>query len=406
MNAKTLQTDVIIIGGGHAGCTMAALLGKQGIRVACIDRDDPATTLTAAYDGRTTAVSFASQKIIAETGAWESLQTRACPIEDIKIMESGSPVLLTFLVKDVHEKAFGWIVENRDLRKALYETLAALPSVDHIAPASVNAVSRKPNGIRVELDDGRSIEGELLIGADGRGSMVRDWMSIATRGWDYGQTALVCVVEHEHPHNNTAWEDFRGEGPFAILPMPDDHNGRHRSSIVWSEHGHKKDSAKHWDEDSFNAALQERFPGHYGTLRAAGPRFAYPLSLRHAHSYIAERCALIADAAHGIHPIAGQGLNLGLRDVKALSRILGQAHLNKTDLGNMGLLQTYQDERYPDNMAMAAATDTLNKLFSNNITPLRIARKIGLRMLEKMPQTRAFFMRQAMGIGFRRQQGK
>lgn len=391
------SADVVIIGGGHAGCTMAALLAKNGVTSICIDQDDPEKTLQAAFDGRTTAISFGSQKVVKAAGAWDMLEQEACAIRDIKIMDSGSPTLLEFLVEDVEAEAFGWIVENRRLRQSLYQSLKNLKHATHIAPARAADFTRDENGVTVHLEDGRTARGQLAIGADGRNSFTREWMGIGTRGWKYGQRALVCIVTHENAHNNTAIEDFRSEGPFAILPMADDEQGNHRSSIVWTEHGEEKNSALHWDENTFNTALGERFPAFYGKVSLAGKRFAYPLALTHAHDYIAPRMALVADAAHAIHPIAGQGLNIGLRDIAELAELLIVAKKDGRDMGAADLLQSYQRARRADNMAMAGATDTLNKLFSNDLSSVRILRKIGLRAVQRIPAARKFFMKQAMG---------
>lgn len=395
---QTLETDVVIVGGGPAGCSLAAILAKGGIRTICIDQDDPVASISKTFDGRTMAISYGSHKVIAAAGAWQELAQEACAIKDIKILDGGSPTLLEFLVEDVQSPAFGWIVENRKLRAALYKQLATLKNATHLAPCRVTDFVRAENYIAVQLADGRSIHAQLVIGADGKKSFTRDWMGIETRGWSYGQRGVVCIVHHEHPHNNIAIEDFRGEGPFAVLPMADDEHGTHRSSIVWTEHCAEKESALHWDEDTFNAALSERFPEFYGEVSLNGRRFSYPLTLSHAHSYIAPRMALIGDAAHAIHPIAGQGLNLGLRDIDAISGLLIAAKKAGEDLGNMELLQQYECMRRVDNMTMAAATDALNKLFSNNITPVRILRKAGLRMVQKLAPARKFFMTQAMGL--------
>ena len=395
--APDFSADVVIVGGGHAGCTMAALLAKNGVTSICIDQDDPAKTLTAGFDGRTTAISFGSRKVIGAAGAWDMLEDEACAIRDIKIMDSGSPTLLEFLVEDVGAEAFGWIVENRRLRQSLYQTLKDLKNAAHIAPARVAGFTRDNDGVNVHMEDGRTARGQLVIGADGRNSFTREWMGIGTRGWKYGQRAIVCIVRHEKPHDNIAVEDFRSEGPFAILPMTDDEDGNHRSSIVWTEHGRDTDSALHWAEDTFNAALDERFPSFYGQVQLSGKRFSYPLSLTHAHDYIAPRMALVADAAHAIHPIAGQGLNIGLRDIAELAELLITAKKYGRDLGGEELLHAYQSARRLDNMAMAGATDTLNRLFSNDLSSVRILRKIGLRAVQRIPAARKFFMRQAMG---------
>jgi 2-octaprenyl-6-methoxyphenol hydroxylase len=399
--AKILEADIIIVGGGPAGCSMAALLAANDVSVICIDQDDPKTTLKGDFDGRTTAISYGSRRVIEAAGAWESLKTEACAIDDIQIIESGSAVLLEFLIKDVENKSFGWIVENCKLRAALYSRLKSLKNAQHIAPARVSDFSRDDNAVTVQLQDGRVARAKLVVGADGRKSFTREWMGIGTRGWTYRQRGVVCIVNHERPHNNVAVEDFRENGPFAILPMSDDIKGNHRSSIVWTEHGPEKQSALYWDENSFNAALCERFPAFYGKVSLSGRRFSYPLTLTHAHSYIAPRMVLVADAAHAIHPIAGQGLNLGLRDVAELASLIVEAKKSGKDIGSDDLLQTYERARRPDNMLMAAATDSLNRLFSNDVAPMRLLRRLGLRMVQAAPETRKFFMKQAMGTSGR-----
>lgn len=398
---RHFDADIIIVGGGPAGLSLAAILGHHGIAAICIDRDAPADIVKTSFDGRTTAISFGSRRVMEAAQAWDTLAAAACPIADIQILDSGSPVLLDFLIGDVRDEtggdAFGWIVENRALRAALLDAVRQSGAARHIAPAAVADFSRDDDGVNVHLADGRILRAPLVIGADGRQSFTREWMGINTRGWTYHQTAIVCTVTHEHPHHNVAVEHFRPEGPFAILPMADDDNGRHRSSVVWSEHGKDARSALSFDTDTFNAALNARFPQSYGTVALAGQRFSYPLGLVHAHDYIAPRMALVADAAHGIHPIAGQGLNLGLRDIALLAELLIDAKRQKADYGNDAILKTYQQKRRPDNMAMAAATDTLNRLFSNGFTPVRLARQVGLRVVQKFDPARRFFMKQAMG---------
>ncbi len=401
ISASPAVEDVIVIGGGPAGCTLTALLSAHGLNAVCIDQDDPVKTLEGGFDGRTMAISFGSRQVIEAAGVWTDFQDNACPIRDIQILDSGSPVLLDFLAEDVESEAFGWIIENRLLRQCLYKRLAALEKVQgkkiHRAPAKVTGFSAQKDYITVHLETGEDLNARLVVGADGRASFTREWMGIGTRGWSYNQRAIVCVVTHENPHDNKAIEHFRPEGPFAVLPMMDDKDGKHRSSLVWTEHGPAKTSALHWDEETFNAALNARFLDYYGTVRLAGKRFSYPLSLSHAHSYIGHRMALVADAGHGIHPIAGQGLNIGLRDIAALAELLVEAKEKGEDCGSQNLLETYQRRRRFDNMTMAAATDLLNKLFSNSIPPVRLVRQIGLRLVQNIAPARKFFMRQAMG---------
>ena len=389
--------DVIVIGGGLSGLTLTSLLAAHGTDVVCIDRESPPTTLTETFDGRTTAISWGSRKVLQAAGAWEALEPASCAIRKIHILDGDSPLLLDFDSDEVGGRTFGWIAENLMIRQALYKRLQSLKSAQHIAPAIVKDFNVGADVVRVYLQDGREIEASLVIGADGRQSFTREWMGIGTRAWSYHQRAIVCNAEHENPHHNIAVEHFRPSGPFATLPMNDSPDGTPRSSVVWTEHGHARDSALHWDQESFDAALTARFPKAYGRVRQVGKRYSYPLGLIHAHRYIGPRMALVADAAHGIHPIAGQGLNLGLRDIAEIASLVCDALTQGEDPGSDTLLETYQRQRRLDNIGMAGATDGLTRLFSNDVMPVRIARRIGLRMVARTPVAKRFFMNQAMG---------
>lgn len=388
--------SLIIVGGGLAGLTLAALLGSKDIPVICLDREPLATRTAATFDLRTTAISYGSHLVLKEAGVWNALADEACPIEDIRILDGGSPVLLNFLSGDLEGEPFGWIVGNRDLRIALAQRLEALPSVQHRAPATVSDFSIDDTSATAILADGTRISGKLIIGADGKQSAVRKFMKAPLHGWMYGQSAIVGVIGHEQPHHNKAIEHFRAEGPFAVLPMTDDPDGTHRSSLVWSVEGDGKAQLA-YDDATFNAALQARFPQDYGAVWALGPRAAWPLGLQHVHTYIAPRMVLVAEAAHAMHPIAGQGLNMGLRDVAELAALLETAFKDATDPGTMDLLKTYQRRRHFDNMTMMAATDALTRLFSNRLPLVAPLRKLGVALVQKIPPARRFFMRQAMG---------
>ena len=392
------EYDVLIVGGGLAGLSLAALSGHQGLSIACFDRNTPANALKEPFDGRTTAISWASQKVLSAAGVWSLLEKEACPILDIQILDGDSPVLLEFFAHEVNNRAFGWIVENRRLRAMLYTTLEKQSNVDFIAPVTLADFKTTEDYAEVISDTGQSYRGKLLIGADGKNSIVRAFLDIPTRGWSYKQSAIVCVAEHDNPHENIAVEHFRPEGPFAILPMADNpETGAYRSSIVWTEHGQAANSALQYEEDIFNAALTARAPDFYGQMRLAGQRFFYPLGLKHAHNYTGQRTALVAEAAHAMHPIAGQGLNMGLRDIAVLSDLICQAHQSKSDIGAPDLLCGYQRKRRADNMGMMAATDGLNKLFSNNLPPVKFARTLGVRAVSRFKPAKNFFMKQAMG---------
>jgi 2-octaprenyl-6-methoxyphenol hydroxylase len=389
--------DVMIVGGGLAGGTLACLLGRAGFKVACIDREVPLTQFKEAFDGRTTAISWGSRMVLDKAGLWERIEANGCPIRTIDILDGGSPVLLRFGAEEVGNRSFGWIVENSFLRRVILEAVAKIPVIDHFAPAQIAEINRGDDQITATLKDGTKITAPLLIGADGRGSMVRDWAGIGQRGWDYKQHAVVCIINHSRPHNFIAVEHFRDQGPFAILPMNDDADGNHRSSIVWTEPGPERDSFLNVPEDVFNAGLAARCPDFYGRVALTGQRYRYPLGLSHAHDYIAERVALVGDAAHGIHPIAGQGLNLGFRDIGALYESLCAAREAQDDLGCAAVLTQYQSRRRTDTMGMVFATDTLNRLFSNRSAPFPLLRKVGLKMVARTPIAKKFFMTQAMG---------
>lgn len=381
--------DIAVIGGGLAGLTLCCLAGQTGLKIVCLDQLAPAS----GGDLRTTAISYGSRKILEEAGIWQNLSTTPCPIEDIKILDGDSPVLLDFLKSEADGKTFGWIVENSDLRTAMMKTLSALKNIEHNAPVKVSDFSVDEKTAQVILPGGETINAKLVVGADGKKSFTRGWMDVPVREWAYNQRAVICTAIHEHPHNHTAVEHFWPGGPFAVLPMADDEHGRHRSSVVFTEHGPEKNSVMKLDDESFNAELNKRFPENYGRVHMTGRRASHTLSLVHAARYIAPRMCLVADAAHGIHPIAGQGLNLGFRDVKALADLVKRT----SDPGEFDILENYQRTRRFDNMAMVAATDALVRLFSNNNRPVRALRRTGLKMVGKFPAAKRFFIGRAMG---------
>lgn len=383
--------DIAVIGGGLAGLTFACLAGQEKrLNIICLDQAPP----TQNNDLRTTAISYGSRKILEEAGIWKNLSTVPCAIEEIKILDGDSPLLLDFLKEESDGKIFGWIVENSDLRNAMMKTLSSLKNVTHRAPVKVQDFSVDENSASVILDSGEIITAKLIVGADGRNSFTREWMDVPVRARNYKQRAIVFTAAHEKPHGNIAVEHFRPEGPFAILPMADADDGTHRSSVVFTEHGPEKNSFMRFNEADFNAELNRRFPESYGRVEMIGRRAAHPLNLVHAASYIAPRMALIADAAHAIHPVAGQGLNLGFRDVAALAGLVKAA---RDDPGAPDILENYQRARRFDNMSMVAVTDGLVRLFSNDRPGMRYLRRTGLKIVAKIPAAKRFFIRRAMG---------
>lgn len=388
-----IRCDVLVVGGGLAGLSLAAALGTAGVETVCVDRDSPAARTDLAFDGRTTAIALGSRRILEGGGAWAHVpEDAAGAILEIRVADRNSPLFLHYDHREVGDEPFGWIVENRDLRVALFARLAELPSVRHLAPAAVEGLERTPHSVRARLADGRMVRAALVVGADGRDSMVRRWAGIRTLGWSYPQTAIVCCIRHEFPHHSVALEHFLPAGPFAVLPMAGD-----RSSIVWTE---RRDSAAAYlslPPARFHAELERRAGEWLGRVETIGRRFSYPLSLLHAEAYAGDRVALVGEAAHAIHPIAGQGLNLGLRDVAQLAETVVDRLRLGLDPGDRAALAAYQRRRRLDNVGLAAVTDGLNRLFSNAIPPVRLARTMGLAAVGRMPPLKRFLMRHAMG---------
>ena len=386
------EADVLIIGGGLVGLSLAAALGGAGLAVAVVDREDPAGTLDAGFDGRVSAIAHASWRMLQAAGIARHLPA-AEPILDIRVSDGASLLFLHFDHRDLGPEPFGHMVENRHARVALRARLAELGDrVELFAPAEVQAVERASEWVTASLGEGARIRARLCVAADGRGSRLRASAGIRTVGWRYGQTGIVCTVAHERPHRGVAQERFLPAGPFAVLPMTGD-----RSSLVWTEEADLAPAILALDEAQFLAELERRFGDHLGRLRVVGPRWSYPLSLHLATRYVDHRLALIGDAAHGIHPIAGQGLNLGLRDVAALAELIVDRDRLGLDCGSADLLARYQRWRRVDSLVLAAVTDGLNRLFSNDLAPLRLVRDLGLALVNRARPAKRLFMRHARG---------
>lgn len=395
------------------GLTLGIALSGGGLRVVLVDKADPAGFTDAAYDGRSSAIARGSQQALAALGIWRELAAAAQPILDIRVSDgrldrAASRLVLDYAHEGVAERTapgappapLGCIVENREIRRALNACVARAERLTVLAPATVARFSLPPGGgaVRIGLGDGTQVAARLLIGADGRGSAVRAAAGIRVTEWSYPQSGIVCTVGHERPHNGLAHEHFLPSGPFAMLPMVDGQDGQPRSSLVWTERRSLVPAVMGLDDAAFGRELERRFGLTLGRLRPLGRRWAYPLSLMHAERYVAPRLALVGDAAHVIHPIAGQGLNLGLRDVAALAETVVDAHRVGLDIGDAGVLAGYQRWRRADNLVLAVVTDGLNRLFSNDIAPLRLARDLGLAAVNRLPSLKRVFMRHAMGL--------
>jgi 2-octaprenyl-6-methoxyphenol hydroxylase len=331
-------------------------------------------------------------------GVWAGAAAAAERILEIRVADGGSPLFLHYDHRDVGDEPLGHIIENRALRHALLTRLAALPGVLHLAPAVLRAVERSTGRVVAELEDGRRIAAPLVVSAEGRRAMLRETAGIRTIDWSYPQAGIVCTVRHERPHFGVAVEHFLPSGPFAILPMTGTPTEPHRSSIVWTERADLAPGFVALDEAGFDAALAARFGDFLGAVAAVGPRWSYPLFFQQAERFVAERLALVGDAAHVIHPIAGQGLNLGLRDVAALVEVLVDAARLGLDIGAADVLERYERWRRVDSLTLATVTDGLNRLFSNEVPPVKLARDLGLAAVDRLPPLKRFFMRHAMGL--------
>lgn len=389
------RVDVLIVGAGPVGLTLAVALAGSGLTVAAVDRADPAAPLE---DGRTTAVAAASQRLYAATGVWPALARAACPIHAIRVTDGDAPLFLHFDHRALAQGPLGWIVDNAALRRSLLRRARGLPGFTLHAPAALAVLERGPARVRALLDGGAVIEAPVVIAADGRNSRLRREAGIRVTSWRYRQTAIACIAAHERPHRNIAHERFYAGGPFAILPMLDDARGGHRSSIVWTENASLAAALLTLPKAEFDAELAERFGDFLGDVELVGGRYAHPLGLLHAEHYAAHRLALAGDAAHAIHPVAGQGFNLGVRDAAALAEVLVEAHRLGLDLGQATVLADYARWRRFDALALAAMTDSLVRLFGARAAPIRLARHLGLAAVERLPGLKRFFMRQAMGM--------
>ncbi len=392
------EAEVLIHGGGMVGLTLGVALAGAGVETVVLDKADPATTVVAEYDGRVSAITHGSQQALSAIGVWHDIAPHAEPILDIRVTDGDSPLFLHFDHRAVGDAPFGHIVENRHTRRALYAAAARLDRLKLIAPCGLRELKRGPVRIEAELDDGRRIRARLAVAADGRHSSLRESAGIAVTTWRYDQIGIVCTVAHERPHRGVAQERFLPAGPFAILPMTSDPTRGHRSSLVWTERADLAPAIMALDEAGFAEEMANRFGDYLGRLEVVGGRWSFPLGLSHATRYADQRLVLIGDAAHAMHPIAGQGLNMGLRDVAALAEVVLDSRRLGLDIGDGVVLERYQRWRRFDNTLMLAMTDGLNKLFSNNIRPLRLARNLGLAAVNSMPPLKIFFMSHAMGL--------
>jgi 2-octaprenyl-6-methoxyphenol hydroxylase len=389
------RIDVLIGGAGFAGLSLAlALRQALGDRFA-VTVADPVFGRPVA-DARASAIAAAARRLFEALGVWDAVAARAEPmldmvITDSKLDDAVRPVFLTFAGDVQPGEPFAHMVENGDILAALVDK--ARQAGVTLLPTAVADFATDQNGAAVRLASGATVRARLLVAADGARSRIRERAGIQSVGWSYGQTAIVTTVAHERPHHGRAEEHFLPAGPFAILPLPGN-----RASIVWTEAAAEAERIMRLDDAAFAAELEKRFGLQLGDIAVAGPRGAFPLGFAVARSFVADRVALIGDAAHMIHPIAGQGLNMGLRDVAALAEAIVDAARLGLDPGGAPVLERYQRWRRFDTMAMGLATDGLNRLFSNRSDVLRLVRDIGLGVVERLPAVKDFFIREAAGL--------
>ena len=390
-SSKRLKTDILVVGGGLNGLPLAIAVAGAGLDVVVLDREDPTAVVANTFDGRVSAIAHASRNLLRSIGVWDHVPA-AEPMLDIRITDGPSKLFLHYDHRQLGDEPFGHMVENRHMRVALQARVKEIENLTILAPVTYTDIERRQDGATVTLSDGREIDARLIVAADGRNSAVREGAGIGKVGWSYDQVGIVCTVKHERPHNGVAQERFLNPGPFAILPMSEN-----RSSLVWTERTEAAGKIMALDEEMFHREMARRFGTYLGDLKITGPRWSYPLALHQADSYIGERLALIGDAAHGMHPIAGQGLNLGLRDVAALAEVIIDTARLGLDPGTQNVLDRYQTWRRFDSMMLLGITDGLNRLFTTDVAPVRLARDVGLAAVNKMPKLKGYFMEHARG---------
>ncbi|TDR37103.1 ubiquinone biosynthesis hydroxylase [Aquamicrobium defluvii] len=390
------KLDVLVAGAGYVGLASAVAIkhARPSLRIAVVDAA-PADVWQ--KDNRSSAIAAAACRMLEQLDVWHRVEPHAQAITEMIITDSRTgdpvrPVFLTFDGEVAPGEPFAHMIANRDLNRALRDRAAEL-GIDIIQGIGVHGFDADGGGVTVQLADGASLRARLLVAADGVRSKLREMAGIRTVHWDYGQSGIVCTVAHERPHNGRAVEHFLPAGPFAILPLKGN-----RSSLVWAERTEEAERLVNGDEMIFEAELERRFGLELGEIRVEDKPRAWPLGLTLSRSFVAPRLALAGDAAHGIHPIAGQGLNLGLKDVAALAEVIVEADRLGQDIGALDVLERYQQWRRFDTVQMGVTTDILTRLFSNDAAPVRAARDFGLGLVERLPRLKDYFIRQAAGL--------
>ena len=393
-----VDSDIIIVGGGLNGSLMAIAAANIGFSTIVLDSKDNEASVGDRFDGRSYALALSSVRLLKNLNIFKDIIDKSQPILDIKILDGKlvqgpSQFSLHFDNNEIHDGPMGQMVEDRFIRKALFTKINKNEQIDYKFNSKVTEHEKQSGYISVTLDSGKKLDTKLLVGADGRNSELANRAEIKKSGWKYNQSALVCAIEHEADHNGVAWQYFMPSGPLAVLPM----TGK-RSCIVWTEQNANAKAINLFDETRYTKILAARLGNFLGKFKIIGDRHTYPLELSIADQFIDERLALIGDAAHSVHPIAGQGLNAGFKDIAVLAHIIQDAHNRGEDLGSLGVLKRYEEWRRFDSAQLAYSTDLFNKLFSNENEALRLARNIGLKLLDSIPVAKRNIIKEAAGI--------
>ena len=397
MQATTQKRDLLILGGGLVGMTLALAAARKGITSHVVDRANPAELTADGFDGRASAISTASWNLFCNIGLKDRLEPHGCPIDSIAVSDQMRPGRLDF-TPGPHEGSLGRMFANRELRLALFEAAAEEALISWHSQVEVIRRDRGEYGVSATLSDGQTLAARLMIAAEGRQSPTRDEAGLVLAKWDYSHRAIIAGLTHELPHDNVAWEIFYAAGPFALLPMLDNADGSHRSALVWTVDEKDAAGTLKLGDRAFLAEVAKRMDGMFGAITGVGPRASWPLGFHHTATITDTRLALIGDAAHGIHPIAGQGLNLGLRDVGALVEVLDEGLRLGLEPGDAQLLAHYERWRGLDSFTVALATDGLTRLFGLPGKPASAMRRLGMAGVQRMPMLKRWFMDEARGI--------
>ena len=391
------RRDVLILGGGLVGMTLALTLAKRGFSSHVVDRADPADLTAEGFDGRASAISTASWNLFRNIGLAPALEPVACPISSIAVTDRLRPGNINFTPGE-GEGTLGRMFANRTLRQTLFDAAREEPLIAWHAKSEVAERTRNAFGVSAKLSSGEELSASLMVAAEGRGSPTREDAGISIAKWDYSHRAIIAGISHEKPHDNVAWEIFYPAGPFALLPMLDSDDGTHRSALVWTVAEDDAAGTLKLSDRAFLAELDKRMGGLFGAITAVGPRSSFPLGFHHTARITGNRLALVGDAAHGIHPIAGQGLNLGLRDVGTLVEVLDEGARLGLEPGDAQLLARYERWRGLDSFMVALATDGLTRLFGVPGDTASAIRRFGMAGVERIPPLKRWFMDEARGM--------